>query len=258
MKNYSFVLLLTACISPRLKEDNICKLARNDSQLRLHDYIKALRYWLNYKDRKIKGIIFVENSGYDLSALIAESKNNPFDRAVEFVQYPSGEIPLGIHYGYAELDMIDKVILDSKIIGSFDFVIKLTGRLIFPNLEELINRIDSKYNFMIDSKNYLFGKVKQRYCVTTLFVMRLDFYNKYLYNSKKLLTPQSPYIEHLFYRIIKPLFNEQHNRVCMRFPISVPPQGIGGHSNINYSSYSFKYKELLRSIFRFLLPNLWI
>ena len=104
MTGVKYVLLMTACIRP--SEINIRKHAiwRNDPKIRLNDYKKALDYWLIYPDQRISGIVFVENSGYnldDLRELVAHG--NVYQRKVEFLQYEANEIPPVLHYGYSEV-----------------------------------------------------------------------------------------------------------------------------------------------------------
>jgi glycosyltransferase involved in cell wall biosynthesis len=52
-----FVLVMTACISPKILNDS---LKRIDTEDRLNDYKSSLRLWLNHKDDRIYGIAFVE------------------------------------------------------------------------------------------------------------------------------------------------------------------------------------------------------
>lgn len=257
MKNNRFLLLMTVCIAPtQVNVGDNSKLSRTNVNLRLSDYLSAFTYWLEYKDDRIGGILFVENSGYDLTLFRNIAENNPHRRKIEFIQYTTGFIPAGIHYGYAELDMIDKVFGDSSIIKDFDYVIKTTGRLYFPRLRALLDVIDTSDEIVIDSRDYsIFSE--QHYCVTTLFVVRYDFYMKYLFDVKRNLTLNHPYIEHLFFNILKPLSKKKIG-IVMRFPIEVSPRGIGAHSNRNYSSFSRKLKNLIRALFRYLFPNIWI
>src|SRR5690554_6828551 len=130
MKRKRCVLLMTACIKP--SETNVMKhsIHRNDPMIRLDDYKKALMFWLNYDEALIDGIVFVENSEFELSELndLVES-DNLYNREVEFLQFRSSEIPKDLHYGYSELEMIDRAFVNSQLIKNSDYVIKVTGRL---------------------------------------------------------------------------------------------------------------------------------
>ena len=60
----SYLLVMTATILPAANAG----VRRADPQLRLEDYKRALRYWLNYEHSAADRILLLENSGADLSA----------------------------------------------------------------------------------------------------------------------------------------------------------------------------------------------
>lgn len=254
---YEFTLLLTACISPQKPNNDKFPLIRIDPLVRLKDYILALNYWLQLNDNRITRIVFVENSGYDLSSLKQLCNNNPYNRKIEFIQYSSGYIPNGLHYGYDEISMIDKCFNDSKLIKESLYIIKVTGRLYFPKIGFLLNHIKSDIDILIDSRNYHFY-TDQQYCLTTLFIVKREFYMHYLYDAKHMMSVDLPLIEHLFYKILMPLYIDKKNKLILRFPINLYPKGIGAHTNDNYSSLKNITKNSIRHFARILLPKLWI
>src|SRR3954471_4308953 len=75
----SQVLILTATITP---PPGVPILARTDPQLRLQDYIDALKFYLAVPNHVLDRIIFAENSGSDLSKLRALAEES--DKRVEF------------------------------------------------------------------------------------------------------------------------------------------------------------------------------
>src|ERR1700735_4149006 len=86
----TYLLVMTATVTPSAN----AQVKRSSPQVRLEDYKRALRFWLRYPHPAASRILFLENSGADLSELraIAETEN-PFDREVEFLSLPVREIP---------------------------------------------------------------------------------------------------------------------------------------------------------------------
>ena len=68
-KNFQHTIILTSCIKP----ENIPYLERSDERDRLKDYKDSFRKWC--KNKLVKKIIFIENSGYDLEFFHQEAKN---------------------------------------------------------------------------------------------------------------------------------------------------------------------------------------
>jgi hypothetical protein len=250
-----YSLLITACIQPNFA--NMNPNFRSDSNLRLNDYITAFRYWLWYKEDKITHILFVENSGYDLSELkqIATSEN-VYDRTIEFIQFEATAIPKGLHYGYSELEILDKAFDLSKTISDTDSVIKVTGRLYFPGLGKLLRRISISNQITIDFKDYKFFHIKKQYALTTLIVINNDFFLKNLYGIKKNMDSENlSHFETMYYKFLQPL-SVADKDIVTRFPINVDPVGIGAHWNSNYNSLSKKAFNYTRGLLRFVYPSL--
>ena len=59
----SYALVLTSCINPANNCQGKIPVKRSDPQIRLQDYCQALKFWFNYRDLRIKKIIFIDNSG---------------------------------------------------------------------------------------------------------------------------------------------------------------------------------------------------
>src|SRR5687767_13652013 len=91
-----YCLLLTACIDPNLINEEKNIVARIDPRVRLDDYKRALIFWNEY-DAPIKSIVFVENSGADLTEIYELVKG--FNKKVEIIQFKGCSIPKGVHYG---------------------------------------------------------------------------------------------------------------------------------------------------------------
>ena len=253
-----YTLLLTACIDPSVSNYKKHPNFRRDALTRLNDYKTALEYWLSYDNLNLVGIVFVENSGYDLTELeeIVATKNTN-NISVEFLRQLAGPTPSGVHYGYSELEMIDFAFDHSDLIKKSNYIIKATGRLYFPKLKNLLNKINSNFKVAIDSRDYKFFKQEKHYLVTTIFMVEKDFYMQVLYDAKSKMTPANGHMEKIYFTILKPLYLPKGD-VILRFPFSMNPVGIGAHFNVNYSSSKKIFESRVRDFFRVLLPDFWI
>lgn len=255
-----YVLLMTACIRP--SADNISRHAiwRNDPEVRLNDYRTALDYWLRYPDRRISAIVFIENSGYDLQELRDLARTgNPFGRETEFLQIRAARIPEGLHYGYSEAEMIDHAFTESHLIRQYDHIIKVTGRIFFPGLSRLLDRVRERHLIVTDCRDFRIFRIRRQMILTTLFIVRKDFYAERLLDAKaRMVSTQTGLIEWMYYRILRPLYDARPRDLVLRFPINVEPVGFGAHWNIDYSSRKKKLISRGRGMLRFLFPALWI
>ncbi|HEY1007823.1 MAG TPA: hypothetical protein VGD92_11605 [Sphingobacteriaceae bacterium] len=255
-----YILLMTACIRP--SETNIHRHAiwRNDPEVRLNDYKTALEFWLRYPDQRISGIVFVENSGYDLGDLKdLVRRRNPFGRQTEFLQIAATAIPEGLHYGYSEAEMIDHAFTDSRLVAACSHVVKVTGRIFFPDLSRLLNRVRDHHLIVTDCRDFRLFHIRRQMILTTLFIVRKDFYLDSLYDAKQMMiSTRTGLIEWMYYRILRPLHRARPRDMVLRFPFNVEPVGFGAHWNIDYGSRKKKLIATARGISRLLFPALWI
>lgn len=247
-----YVLLMTACIRPQNLNRSCFRAAPH---LRLEDYIKALQYWLNYSDERIKAIVFAENSEYELTGLkeIA-NKENIHERDIEFLQFKETKRLPGIHYGYSDMEIIDYALDNSRLITSSSVIIKTTGRLYFPKLSKLLDCQDKKqYNFFSDARDFRIGGKEKHYVITTLFIVKYAFYRQYLYDVKQELPANvSTHMETLYFKILKPL--GQSHSIQLGFPFLINTIGIGAHSNSNYTSLKKRMEAFVLFMLRKILP----
>ena len=253
-----YTLLLTACIKTTTTiYDSV---HRTDINIRLEDYKTALKYWLQNTDIVLDGIVFVENSMYDLSTIKKlVDENNDRRIKVEFLQNKATEVPEGVHYGYSELEMIDYAFANSSLIKASDYIIKATGRLYFPTVAKLLKRLPSQYNIAIDSRDYDILKHSKHYLVTTIFVVKKDFYATHLVGIKSnMVHGEASLMEDLYFSILKPMYLAGEKGLILRLPFSMNPVGIGAHWNVNYQSKRKLFESAVRDLFRVLLPKLWV
>lgn len=253
----SYCIVMTACIDPA--GGGRIRVHRNNPDVRLLDYKQALEYWLRLPDPRIEKIVFVENSGYPLDALKVHCEAyNPKDKQVEFLSFCCNNYPEGVHYGYAELDMLDKAVASSRLIAKSDCLIKTTGRLTFPAISKLLDRLPPEYLFVVDCrdktpfKNYL-----HPWTTTQLMVFSTRFYKQYIYQTAKLeFGGGVTHLEDAIYRrLVK--FKEMSGAIY-RFPINVDPVGFAAHWEKNYRSPKQRLLNSIRAAIRKIYPRMWL
>ena len=126
-------LMLTATIQVRT---DIRMTSRRDTGIRLNDYKTSLRRWLG--NPAVKSIVFVENSGFDLSDLEAIARSFPGKQA-EFLSFncPTFNGAIG-GKSLGELLCFEHCLAKSEILKSAPRFLKVTGRYYIPNAQSLM------------------------------------------------------------------------------------------------------------------------
>jgi len=248
-----FVVVLTATITP-LKGAQI---ARTNPNERRRDYINALRFWIQNRDPRLSRILFVENSGASLLDFRQEAESAT-DKDIEFVSAPPIPLPRGLHYGYAEMQMLDYALSRSRHRSATTHMIKATGRLQFPKISALIDRLPSEFDMAVDTCQALpFGLRPEAFVPTQLFLASHSFYSASLQRGYHDLRPDYPfYIEHLIYERLKNMSNNP--LIINRWPISVEPLGVAGYSGKQYDRLSRRALTALRAALRKPFPSFWL
>lgn len=250
---HQFLLLLTATVTPAPGT----KVARNDPALRRSDYFTAFNYWLNHPDPRLRRILFIENSSADLSEFKAAAYKS--GKEVEIISLPPNPPPPEMHYGYSELQMIDQALAQSTLRGKTTHIIKATGRLTFPTLPRLLNKVPDDFRIVVDARARLpFRKSEGGFISSQLFLVRHDFYDEILRKAYLALAKAHHYpalIEHLLFEVLTPLKGQKG--VLLRFPVNCEPVGFAGHLEKRYDSPQRLVTTTIRSILRVVAPDFW-
>lgn len=262
-----YLLVLTATITPSPSAE----VKRCDPELRLRDYVEGLEFWIRHPCPKLKRILFIENSGAKLDALRKCAGKNPFNKEVEFISVASRGIPPGIHYGYGEMEMLDLALPQSVLRASTTHMMKATGRLRFPSIGRLLDRLPESFDVCVDCRvaEYCYRldrnpikTMKRRganvYANTQLMIFSHDFYASHLQRTYvDLAVGQDPSkIERLIYNRLAP-FSGQPG-IFLRWPINVDAKGVRGHANTGYASPKNRMASLLRGVLRRFAPEYWM
>src|SRR3982074_3006340 len=155
-------LLMTATISP---PGVVTNLVRTNPAQRLQDYLWALEFYLQLPTEILPRIVFVENSGSDLSQLGELAARHP-EKEVEFVQFDGLAYPPEYGRGYGETKLLDYAIDHSEIICRLnpdDIIWKATGRLRLLNFAVMNSSAPMSFDLYCDFKNYPMRWVDMRF-----------------------------------------------------------------------------------------------
>jgi hypothetical protein len=252
----TYLLVMTATVAPSAN----AQVKRSSPQVRLEDYKRALRFWLSYPHPAAARILFLENSGADLSELraIAETEN-PLNREVEFLSLPVHEIPTGANYGYTEMQTLDEGLAVSKLRRATTHMIKTTGRLTFPALGKALDRVatagSAPLELMIDCRRL--GLFRRGYDARVqLFACSHSFYDRVLRQSnREMNSTDVRLLEHLIYRKVIP-FKDQPG-YYLRFPCNIDPVGHFGFKDRRYDSPRTALARSARAVLRVIAPGYW-
>ncbi len=150
MQKLDFCLILTATINPGDMPD----LIRKDLNIRLEDYKKSFKFWLEKSN--IKKIIFIENSNYDLS-FFKNLADKYKDKEIEILSNNlNSEFDIQLGKGYGQYLCLKEIFEISKIAKNSDYFIDVTGRHCVTNFDTILKDIElNKSDIYINLSNNL-------------------------------------------------------------------------------------------------------
>lgn len=134
------VILLTATVNP----DGTALTKLQDPRVRKEQYIRAIEFYLintNYN------IVLCENTNCNFYNEISDLKK---DR-LEFIVFNGNNYNKSYGKGYGEARIIKYAIENSNFLKDAKYIVKITGRIIIKNINEIFAHTNSKY-----SSKYLF------------------------------------------------------------------------------------------------------
>lgn len=250
-----YLLVMTATILPAANAG----VKRADPRVRLEDYKQALRYWLAYEHRAAERILFLENSGADLSEIEAIAREeNPRGKPVEVISVPGNVIPEGWNYGYTEMQLLDEGLLRSRLRAETTHLVKTTGRLVFPAVGRALDRLERRevpLELMVECRKLSFPR-KGYDASTQLFVCSHRFYDRILRGAKEEMNASDlRLLEHLIYRKVAPFKGVPG--YYLRFPVNIEPVGYSGFKSRSYRSMSGAVSGVVRGVLRVVAPGWW-
>jgi uncharacterized protein YajQ (UPF0234 family) len=132
MTNNEISIILTCTVDV----NGVEQMARVDLKSRLEDYKISLASWLNNPD--VNNIIFIENSGFDLSEFKEISNKIKHEKSIEFISIHENNYPRHLGKGYGEFIALNAILEKSSQLKITKRFIKVTGRYYIKNIKEII------------------------------------------------------------------------------------------------------------------------
>jgi hypothetical protein len=246
-------LVMTATIvPPKLMPGT----ARRDPELRMQDYQEAFRFYLGVDDVHIDEIIFLENSGTDLTPFRNIARQCGSQKKIRLVS-TNPDYPAENGKGYGEFFMLDNALASQPERSETKKFWKVTGRLIVSNISQLIASAPHTYDIYCDMRDvpWIGGSLGgNKWMDLRFFSFTLPAYQKFLrgkFGSAFVLEIE------FFAQLMQQWMNGNIDLVP-RFTTQPLYVGFSGYSNAGYGSLAYRSKTLLRRITRRCAPGLWI
>ena len=251
--NSKLCVLITSTLEPRGADSEQIRLRRDQ-------YECALRSWLQHPDPRVHSVVYCDNSTPSLDWTYAVADEVRTKKGVESIHCPDNRIPDGMHYGYPELGIIDHSLRTSLALEQADYFVKVTGRLQFPRLSRLLDRLPQSFDACIDYRRAYKAEDKSwsRFRARTqLMFFRTGFYRQRMMNTRSTMLSRSiSHIEEFIPGILAPT-DPTASGCVFRWPIECPPSGLGGNG-VNFDSMGAQLKSFARDNLRRFASSLWL
>lgn len=238
MKQENIVLLLTACVNP----NGMSFTFLNDQNERLKQYIDSLKWYLNNTYFKI---LFVENTNFDISGLF---KNEIQTGRLECLTFEGNNFDRQLGKGYGEAMILKYALNNSLMLKKSTTIVKITGRVVVKNIQNLINRFNDADTVYTD-----FSRLKSdRNKLPSVFVIApKSFWFLFLNNVNYINDSQNIYFEHVLKYTVDYWIQKQHKYNIISLPIHY--SGISGSTGCtygrNFTTFRFVCKIILYYVF---------
>lgn len=231
------VLFLTACINPK----GMVNTAIQNVNIRRKQYYEALKYYIYNTDYRI---VFVDNSGYDISPDFIKYIN---EGRLEVITIDNNNFNKKLGKGYGEWLIIYHGILNSKFINKDSIIIKVTGRHIIKN----INAIYSMTKTASNSKSFVCCDInnKSKSGISDCFIATYNFFVLFATKYITLINESNNiWFEHALYKAIID-FCKKNEFIFLPLPLN--QKGCSGSTGEKFSRPSIS--RYLKHIIKYIL-----
>ena len=222
MRINNIVILLTACVNP----DGMAYTALQDKTVRLKQYREALDWYLAHVKNKI---VFVENTGYDISPLY---ENYIAAGQLEVLTFHGNDFDKSKGKGYGEALIVEYALNHSEFLKQNDNIIKITGRLICGNVQKMLRHYEDKgtlYGLRMqddEGKDEINSQV-----IVAPYIYWKDFF---ISDKEKINDSRHYWFEHLLYDAKNKWVNDGYRFKEMWMPLKL--QGLSGSTGNTVSA----------------------
>ena len=152
LANDEITLLITGCISPVKGQLWLCI---GDESIRLRQYVESIKFYIDSSD--LKKIVFCENSGFVYNECDSLKKYAlQKGKELEWLSFKGNESSVRKYgKGAGEDEIYLYAFENSKLLKSSLSFVKVTGRLIVTNINEIVCSVKKNVNyFFCDFCNY--------------------------------------------------------------------------------------------------------
>jgi hypothetical protein len=238
---HEIVLLLTGTINTYSKKYT----AVNDISQRRREYTEAIHYYLS---RFQQPVVFVENSGIDISGEFSEAIASG---KLEILTFNGNDYDAEIGKGLGEYRCMEYAIKHSQLISPESFVFKLTGRYKMKNLAKYIRHFKEvpTMDLMADLTNNF------RLSHSSIFGFRPYFISQYLEKNHHLLNDtEGWYFEHVLAKsVLQAIGDRVEFRIIKYYPVI---EGISGSLGYRYrKDFFYIFPRQLKYSIRYIISN---
>ena len=228
-KTNEAVLLMTSCVKPT----GITELVLKDADVRLKQYLEALDFYLKNTSFKI---VFIDNSNYDISSFF---EKEIISNRLECLFFDGDIYDKSKGKGFGEGLILKYAFDNSTLIQNADFIIKVTGRLIVKNINQLWNQSRNK------NDKYVFAdtNISMTYAVSYFFIASKSFYNCFLSEWQKIDDSKLIYFECILANTIQQWRKNKNYHKIFVYPICVT--GISASTGKMYKKSTFARKIII-------------
>lgn len=257
-----FPLVMTATIDTRAMPD----LSVSDTSEREGQYLDTFAFYL--ERGWVKEIVFIENSGWDLSKFHQLARQYPAVKT-ELISCDLNDFRRELGKSYGEMRLLDHAFDHSECITGHDAFIKVTGRFPILNFDKLLREAERRrpWELFCDTKDHpvydwLGNGWNGHAADTRFFIVTKAFYRNHFYGRyKELDDSKDLWVEKLFFDVIQEECTKQP--IVRRFRTELELAGKAGHRQIsiigtnNYSGWLARGKRRIRQLGRWFFPWFW-
>ena len=218
------VLLVTGCVRP---VEGQAYLALKDAEERLRQYRESLIYY--FQKTQFRRVIFCENSGYPLDLKALEHLAGEMGKEFEALTFIGDAEETRIRgKGYGEGEIVAHALEHSRWASDIRSFVKVTGRLVAHNLEDIRSRLDASRFYI----NRLLIRNSPDTLDTRLYAISADLYKRHFLDLHKTVTVEQP-LERVFMECV---IRERISFHC--FPRYPEFHGVCGGDGMVYGNES--------------------